>query len=209
MEGSTSTVSTPTGEEPFLAQLLSLLQGLNHSQPTSSESTFSFTFPPSPSATPPTLPSYTGPGRSATTDAIHTHLQSLALRLHQSDTVLAQVQQYQQQNPSFAGQQSDGGGGGLVTPEITPPIPSYTSDDAQQPFPLTNLPSRLLSSLATSLPLIGSTSATGEAVDGYSSSGLGLSAVDELALLKRQVGDVARVCKVSSHQNGSLSEPGG
>ena len=173
-------------EDAYLAHVLSLLQSINRPLPPNEPSTSITPF--SPATTPPALPPFTGPGRSPTSDAIHAHLQSLASRLHSQDTLLAEAHHQLQQSAAFAAGQQNGGHG-LDTPEITPPIASSAGGSSSYPDRHQNLTSRLISTISSTHPLASSMSTPG-------AGGSILTAGEELVMLKSQVQDVARVCKV-------------
>lgn len=191
--------ATADGGSAFQDHILSILSRLSAiPSPSSPPSTF-----PSPSSVPvPVVPAFKGPGASFKTEAILGELQLLALRLH--DTEQREREATAKLNAALAGLPdgtpinvptpvgpSKPAGSLLLTPEPTPPI--LPGDSARQQQALAN---RLKSAPAYSL---GSTSSGPFDKGGNINSGIyesGLGPTEELRLLRAQVQDIARVCKV-------------
>jgi hypothetical protein len=137
-------------------------------------------------ATPvPVVPAFQGPGASSKTEAILGELQLLALRLHDSEQRerVAQAKLVAALNS--------------LTPDATPPLVMGGDDSAARQQSVSN---RLKSSPTYPLPAPpfspaagGGSILTSGNINMYES---GLGPTEELRLLRAQVQDIARVCKV-------------
>lgn len=162
----------------FHDHLLSILTGLVESPPSSQ---------------PIYIPPYQLADASPQTDAILTQLSVLAAKLSPAEGI-----------PSAPGS----GFNALLTPSTSGDSAKFSASHSDQPMdvdlPLSLMPSRdpLKTTVANSQPMSTSTSVSGESIltsghninSGAYESGLG--PVEELRLLRAQVQDIARVCKV-------------
>jgi hypothetical protein len=151
-------------------------------------------------ATPvPVVPAFQGPGASSKTEAILGELQLLALRLHDSEQRerVAQAKLVAALNSLPNGTALTTGEGVLLTPDATPPLVMGGDDSAARQQSVSN---RLKSSPTYPLPAPpfspaagGGSILTSGNINMYES---GLGPTEELRLLRAQVQDIARVCKV-------------
>jgi hypothetical protein len=170
-----SAMSSQDGlSDPFLSHLLSLLQAVNappHVVPSSTSEPSSHQQHTALSK--PSLPSYDGSDASPTTQAIQAEVAALASRLWNAEAavqVLTSTIQQSQHAPGDASFSSD-------TPSTSLSIPT----------------SHVLQSSVSS-PAAAAAAGAGTTPNGTFEPGL--SAQEELRLLRDQVKDVARVCKV-------------
>lgn len=178
-------------------------------------SSLSATVPPSAnlsaplSATPvPVVPAFQGPGASSKTESILGELQLLALRLHDSEQRerVAQVKLVAALQSIPNGAMLKTGDGVLLTPDATPPLLMGGDDSTTRQQSVSNRlkssPTYPLQAPPFSPSAAGGSILTSGNINLYES---GLGPTEELRLLRAQVQDIARVCKVRPESSSGLA----